>query len=255
MYTYALYAHIQYFSMGLLSSALKKLFPNWSPEALHSMARQMAADDNIPTSGGTCIWSQPTLGAPSKGVVLVGDSGHGMWPALGQGCNAALESVAVLADAVEAVVGTIIADGDGQREHHVVSSSGAGVREVDAWSLSTGERSRLIAEEYQGLRHEDVLAVVDMTFNGIGGRRSRSAPLAPLRHKLEMLSMIVLHKLSFGVVPPPALIRVMGGDDAPYATLAWQQKVEKVVALPALVVMVAAAAYAVFLFVQWKYFS
>lgn len=225
--------------------AMKKLFPNWSPEALASMAYQFAAEDNVPTTGGTCVWSQPALGSPESGVILVGDSGHGMWPALGQGCNTALESVSVLVDAIEAVCGT----------GNAIFSSGAGVREVDAWSKTSGERSRLIGEEYQGLRHEDVLAIVDMTFGGIGGRRVRGAQNANKMYMLQVFTMMLLHKLSYGVVPPPALIRVASGDDAPFATLAWQQKVEKVTWLPALIVLVVIAAYILFLFIQWKYFS
>jgi len=35
---------------------------------------------------------------PGSGVVLMGDAGHGMWPTLGQGCNAALESVSSKGD-------------------------------------------------------------------------------------------------------------------------------------------------------------
>eukprot|EP00561_Arcocellulus_cornucervis_P011626 CAMPEP_0185810118 /NCGR_PEP_ID=MMETSP1322-20130828/6594_1 /TAXON_ID=265543 /ORGANISM="Minutocellus polymorphus, Strain RCC2270" /LENGTH=515 /DNA_ID=CAMNT_0028506421 /DNA_START=159 /DNA_END=1706 /DNA_ORIENTATION=- len=224
--------------------ALKTLFPNFSPEALASMCHQFAQEDNVPTTGGTCVWAQPALGSPSSGVILVGDSGHGMWPALGQGCNTALESVAVLADAVEAVCGS----------GNLIPSSGAGVREVDAWSKTSGERSRLIAEEYQGLRHEDVLAIVDMSFGGIGGRRIRGAQNANMMYKLQVLTIMLLHKLTFGIVPPPALIRVMAGDDVPFATLRWQQKVEQVVALPALVAMVTAVAYGLFLLVRWKYF-
>ena len=232
------------FSIQYVCAALKTLFPNFSPEALSSMAYQFAQDDNVPTTGGTCVWAQPALGSPSSGVILVGDSGHGMWPALGQGCNTALESVAVLADAVEAVCGS----------GNLIPSSGAGVREVDAWSKTSGERSRLIAEEYQGLRHEDVLAIVDMSFGGIGGRRVRGAQNATMMYKLQVLTIVLLHKLTLGIVPPPALIRVMAGDDVPFATLRWQQKVEQVVALPALVAISTAVAYGLFLLVRWKYF-
>ena len=75
-----------------------------------------------------------------------------------------------------------------------------------------------------------------------------------MTYKLQVLTIMLLHKLSFGIVPRPALFRVMGGDDVPFATLRWQQKVEKVVALPALVAMVTAVAYGLFVLVQWKYF-
>jgi 2-polyprenyl-6-methoxyphenol hydroxylase-like FAD-dependent oxidoreductase len=36
------------------------------------------------------------LAVPSAGVALVGDAGHGVTPNLGQGCNAALETAAIL---------------------------------------------------------------------------------------------------------------------------------------------------------------
>ena len=36
-------------------------------------------------------------------MTVVGDAGHSMWPSLGQGCNAALETVQYLA---AALVGT-----------------------------------------------------------------------------------------------------------------------------------------------------
>jgi 2-polyprenyl-6-methoxyphenol hydroxylase-like FAD-dependent oxidoreductase len=38
------------------------------------------------------------LAVPSAGVALVGDAGHGVTPSMGQGCNAALETVRLLHD-------------------------------------------------------------------------------------------------------------------------------------------------------------
>ena len=74
------------------TSALSALFADWTPDSRLDLARQLAAKDNTPSSGGVCVWAQ-ALSHPGSGVVLVGDSGHGMWPSLGQGGNAALESV------------------------------------------------------------------------------------------------------------------------------------------------------------------
>ena len=74
------------------TSALAALFADWTPDSRLDLARLLAAEDNIPSTGGVCVWSQ-ALSHPDSGVVLMGDSGHGMWPSLGQGCNAALESV------------------------------------------------------------------------------------------------------------------------------------------------------------------
>mmetsp|Transcript_28314 Transcript_28314/g.57506 ORF Transcript_28314/g.57506 Transcript_28314/m.57506 type:complete len:502 (-) Transcript_28314:1384-2889(-) len=204
--------------------SLQALFPNWSHASWQSLATQLAAKDNVPTTGGTCIWTS-ALGAPEAGVVLVGDSGHAMFPSLGQGCNAALESVAVLTDAVEAVCGT----------GTMIPSAGAGVREVDIWSKTTGERARLVAEEYQGLRHEDALAVVDLTFGGIGSRRTRGAPNGKFLYMAQVTLMMLLNVLTLKLVPKPALLRVMGGDLAPYSALLWQHKCEKVLTYAVLI--------------------
>jgi 2-polyprenyl-6-methoxyphenol hydroxylase-like FAD-dependent oxidoreductase len=42
------------------------------------------------------LWTRSHLAVPWAGVALVGDAGHGVTPNLGQGCNAALETVAIL---------------------------------------------------------------------------------------------------------------------------------------------------------------
>jgi len=74
------------------TSALSALFADWTPDSRLDLARLLAEGDNTPSTGGVCVWSQ-ALSHPDSGVILVGDAGHGMWPSLGQGCNAALESV------------------------------------------------------------------------------------------------------------------------------------------------------------------
>lgn len=44
------------------------------------------------------LMSQPCIGCPcSRRAVLVGDAAHSVYPALGQGANAALEGAVVLA--------------------------------------------------------------------------------------------------------------------------------------------------------------
>mmetsp|Transcript_28475 Transcript_28475/g.41578 ORF Transcript_28475/g.41578 Transcript_28475/m.41578 type:complete len:480 (+) Transcript_28475:84-1523(+) len=199
--------------------ALETHFSNWSDEARLELATQLAAEDNVPTNGGLCVWT-PALGAPKKGVVLVGDSGHGMWPSLGQGCNAALESVSVLADAVEAVCGT----------DYVIPSAGAGVRKEDIWEMTSGERSCLVAEEYQGLRYDDAKAIVDLTFNGIGGRRVRGQQNGTVMFLFKLSLMTILNKVTLSIVPKPFLLRMQFGDDVPYSTLLWQGKCETMLA-------------------------
>ena len=48
-----------------------------------------------PVSSGGLNTRCSTLAA--EGAILMGDAGHSMWPSLGQGANAALESAGVLA--------------------------------------------------------------------------------------------------------------------------------------------------------------
>jgi hypothetical protein len=50
-----------------------------------------ASDGTMSTCSG-----RSHLAVPSAGVALVGDAGHGVTPNLGQGCNAALETAAIL---------------------------------------------------------------------------------------------------------------------------------------------------------------
>ena len=52
-----------------------------------------------PVSSGGINTRCSTLAA--EGAVLMGDAGHSMWPSLGQGANAALESAAVLGNVLE----------------------------------------------------------------------------------------------------------------------------------------------------------
>ena len=119
------------------TAALNGLFADWTSDSRLDLAQLLAEDDNVPSIGGTCVWSE-ALSHPESGVVLIGDSGHGMWPSLGQGCNAALESVAVFADAIDAVKGSI-------------SNGAAGCRNVDFSSASSRELVHAISIEYDGL--------------------------------------------------------------------------------------------------------
>lgn len=72
------------------------------------------------------------------------------------------------------------------------------------------------------------MAVVDLTYGGIGGTKVRNVAHAPLMFKLQILIMMILHKLSAGLVPMPALLRIQKGDaSVSYSTLSWQNKIEK----------------------------
>jgi len=164
---------------------------------LNEFTRQLR--ENHIANGGLCVWSS-SLGhayedakGNASGVVLLGDSAHGMWPSLGQGANCALESVAVFVRCLDALA----------RKGTKSSSS--------SWT------SELI-QTYHNARFEDANAAVDLTYGGIGSRKSRGRLNAPLSYKLQMVGMVVLHKLTFGIVPMPALLRIMMGKQISYST-------------------------------------
>ena len=121
--------------------------------------------------------------------------------------------ITVFADAIEAIQGSI--------------SSGAGCRNIDYSTASSKEVASAIALEYDGLRREDALSAVDLTYGGIGGVKVRGSSHSPIMFKLQIMVFMVLHKVSFGVVPMPAMMRIMMGDSARYSTLKWENKIEK----------------------------
>jgi len=148
------------------------------------------------------------------GVILLGDSGHGMWPSLGQGCNCALESVAVFTRCLDELP-TKKNKGDGDGED---------------WT-------RELVKKFNNARFEDATAAVDLTYGGIGARKSRGRENSPLSYKLQIGGMMLLHKLTFGIVPMPALLRLMiGTDNLRYSTARnYNFYYEKIICLGALV--------------------
>lgn len=166
-----------------LTKLLPDLFGEESPkrkENLELFEIQLKA--NQIANGGLCVWSSG-LGHASSGIVLLGDSGHGMWPSLGQGANCALESVGVF------------------------------VKCLDELNKNDNDNNwtSLLIENFQKARSEDATAAVDLTYGGIGARESRGRMNAPLSSKLQIIGMMLLHKLTLGVVPMPALLRVLMG--------------------------------------------
>jgi len=159
-------------------------------------------------NGGLCVWSSslgqavvdPKTRETTSGVILLGDAAHGMWPSLGQGANCALESVAVFAKCLDAVL----------------SSAGGpnGEAATDrSWIAS-------LVRAYNDARLEDARAAVDLTYGGIGARESRGRQNAPITFKLQVAGMMVLHKLTLGVVPMPALMQLLlGSKDVSYQKL------------------------------------
>jgi kynurenine 3-monooxygenase len=167
--------------------ALLSLFPDLSESSRSEIIQQLCVGEIA--NGGTCIWTS-SLGSQKHCVVLVGDSGHGMWPSLGQGANVALESAAIFCQTLDDVADTL---------------------DSSSWSAT-------VVREFNKRRHEDALAAVDLTYGGIGARKSRGRGNAPLSFKLQVGGMMLLNKLTMGVVPKPALLRLLMGDDFSYST-------------------------------------
>jgi len=122
----------------------------------------------------------------------------------------------VFSDAIEATNGPV--------------SSGIGCRGVDYSTSSSEVLVHAIALEYNGLRQDDALAAVDLTYAGIGGKKVRGRAHSPLMFKVQVMIFMILHKLTFGLVPLPAILRVMKGDTARYSTLKQANEMEKYVA-------------------------
>lgn len=119
---------------GGYSDAMESIMPDISESIRDDMIRQFA--EGTPHNGGLCIWVS-ALGCPENGVALVGDSGHGMWPSLGQGANCALESAAVFCKAADSVA-NINFDAPGE------------------WSAS-------VVREFNKKRYQDARGCVDLS--------------------------------------------------------------------------------------------
>lgn len=172
------------------NDALAAVLPDLSEATKTEMIKQLTVGQVA--NGGTCVWAS-ALGSFKHGVALVGDSGHGMWPSLGQGANCALESVAVFCEAVKDIA-----------EGKVESS-------FDSWSET-------VVREFNKRRYADAIAAVDLTYGGIGARTARGRGNSPLSYKLQIAGMMLLNKITMGVVPKPALLRLMVGDSISYTT-------------------------------------
>lgn len=175
---------------------LKALLSRVNDDTRQALAEQFVTGQAA--NGGNCVWTD-SLGSVRAGVALVGDSGHAMWPSLGQGANCALESVAVFCQACRDIVGSKKASASAHTTPKLVASA--------------------IVQEFNAKRHADATAAVDLTFGGIGARTSRGRQNAPLSYKLQVMGMMLLNKITLGIVPKPALLRLMGGDCTSYATL------------------------------------
>ena len=140
-----------------------------------------------------CVWSSSLGYANEKNegnIILLGDAAHGMWPSLGQGANCALESVAIFVQCLE----NLERDSESNKD-----------------MIATTSWTKELVQRFNDARHEDAVAAVDLTYGGIGARESRGRASMPLAFKLQVIGMLLLHKLTFGLIPMPALFRIMSG--------------------------------------------
>mmetsp|Transcript_26128 Transcript_26128/g.26564 ORF Transcript_26128/g.26564 Transcript_26128/m.26564 type:complete len:159 (+) Transcript_26128:164-640(+) len=150
-----------------------------------------------------------------------------MWPSLGQGANCALESVAVFTQCLD----------------ELSKKKNDSDEQEDCWT-------RELVQKYTDARFEDVTAAVDLTYGGIGTRKSRGRLNAPLSYKLQFVGMMLLNKLTFGLVPMPALLQIMKGRKLSYSTARkYNFYYEKVIVVGSLVGTIAA------LSTTWSQFS
>lgn len=128
---------------------------------------------------------------------------------IGQGANCALESTAIFCKTCQ---------------------------DLSSAELSPTDLANAIVKEFDNRRHRDAIAAVDLTYGGIGARKSRGRYNAPLSYKLQIMSIMMLNKISLGIVPQPALLRLMKGENLSYETARkYNFYYEKAICLSALV--------------------
>ena len=188
---------------------LDALYMHVDEATKQELAQQFATGTSA--NGGFCTWVD-SLGSVKFGVALVGDSGHAMWPSLGQGANCSLESTGVFCQVCRDIL---------------LSSTPS--------SAEPAELASAIVQEFNARRHANAMAAVDLTFGGIGGRLARGRQNASLSYKLQVLGIMLLNKTTLGLIPRPALLRTMDGDTSPYTTL-WRYNFvyERVICVSAL---------------------
>jgi len=153
------------------TALLSSKFAGVKQEMLTAISASCAS---APVSGGGTMVKCSSL--YSNNVALVGDAGHSMYPALGQGCNSAIESAAVLAQELRNSAGDL------QK------------------ALSTYSESRL----------PEVSAAADLSAEviEIDGSKGIVGTFKKALFGLQILSALILNKLAPAIFSPPFLFQV-----------------------------------------------
>lgn len=159
-----------------------------------------------PVSGGGTMVKCSRL--YSDRVVLVGDAGHSMFPALGQGCNSAIESAAVLVDAIR------------------------GSRSIET-----------ALEAYSGERLPETAAAADMSAMvlDIDGSAGPVGSFKKAIFAMQILFGMLSSKIAPKIFQPPVLFQV-NKVGASYVTLRQRMRRESFLITAALLVLAAVAA-------------
>ncbi|PRW58870.1 kynurenine 3-monooxygenase [Chlorella sorokiniana] len=194
--------HAKFKSAADYEAYLRQNFPSLPEDAVKRAAPQLLES---PISNGGTLTRCSKLA--SRRVVLIGDAAHSVYPALGQGANAALEGARVLADTLQEV--------------------------------GTGDIEAALAE-YSRCWLPSAHAVVELTEEGFGGNRRAFT----LNLKLvQLIAQMLLHKLLPFAVPKPAFFQ-LNSTNISYAEILQRSRRELVVFKAVLAAAAAAAAAA-----------
>lgn len=148
----------------LFHSKFPDIFPR---QAIPKDLVQDLLVQKVSYGGITTVCNHFNLG---NSVVLLGDAAHSMWPSLGQGCNAALESCWLLAQTLTKH------DGDLER----------------------------VLPEYSSQRKPDTDAIGRMSEQGFGGNKRAGNTL----FFTKIIAISLLHKLVPHIFAQPALLQI-----------------------------------------------
>lgn len=160
------------------------------------------------TGGFTTVCSSLVAPPSSHCIALLGDAGHSCLASLGQGCNAGLEGAARLAAALSASLSS-------PSNPSSSSASASSPSDTPAARVSAGLAA------FNSAHKPNADAIGRLSLSGFGaGSRVRTASFFA---RLALVAL--LSKLTFGLVPPPSLMKLWEAD-VPYSAIEAQSKRE-----------------------------